>query len=269
MIIERVPSLVPGSPRARRRLTWAAGVLVAVVVGVVIYLVVPNEHGGIATPQETGTVQLVPRAKEVRVTARTRASIDSLFDRFVPAAIARRDPGSVRPYVTANLWSQATPEEWRAGSIPVPPYEPAGATFHGWSTLYSYRRLIGLRLTLQPKRPRGPVGSFVVNLRRVGPRWLIDEIYEEGLHGGAAAAPSTPKTAATTTAKPDTGLHGQIGGIWLLVPLGLLSLIVIVPAALFTRQWWTDSRVKRRHRAELSKELPPLPLPRDRDQAPR
>jgi hypothetical protein len=250
-------------------LLWAGGLLVAVVVGVVVYLVVPNEHGGIATPQETGTVQLVPRTKEVRVTARTRASINSLFDRFVPAAIARRDPGSVRPYVTANLWSQATAAQWRAGSIPVPPYDPAGTAFHGWSTLYSYARLIGVRLTLQPERSRDPVGSFVVNLKRIGPRWLVDEIYEEGLHGGAAATPTTSKTAVTTTAKADTGLHGQIGGIWLFVPLGLLSLVVIIPAVLFTRQWWTDSRVKRRHRAELSKELPPLPRPRDRDQAPR
>jgi hypothetical protein len=243
--------------------------LAAAVVGVVVYLVVPNEHGGIANRQETGTVQRVQRSKQVRVTAKTRASIDSLFDRFVPAAIARRDPGSVRPYVTPNLWSQATPAQWRAGSIPVPPYDPAGTTFHGWSTLYSYARLIGVRLTLQPRRARDPVGSFLVNVKRVGPRWLVDQIYEEGLHGGAAPAPTAPKSAAATTAKADHGLHGQIGGIWLFVPLGLLSLVVIVPAVLFARQWWQDSRVKRRHRAELSKELPPLPLPRDRGQGPR
>jgi hypothetical protein len=262
------------SARSRRRLLWAGGVLVAVLVGVVIYLVVPNQRGGIATPEQTGTVQLVPRTKQVPVTAEARASIDSLFDRFVPAAIARRDPGSARPYVTANLWSQATPAQWRAGSIPVPPYEPAGTTFHGWSTLYSYPRLVGVRLTLEPRRSGDPVGSFVVNVKRVGPRWLVDQIYEEGLHGGAAAAPApaTPKASApraTTTANADTGLHGQIGGIWLFVPLGLLSLVVIVPAILFTRHWWTDRKVKRRYRTELSKELPPLPRPRNRDQTSR
>jgi hypothetical protein len=55
------------------------------------------------------------------------------------------------------------------------------------------------------------------------------------------------------------GSRGRLSGTWLLVPLGLLSLIVIVPAVVFTRQWLSDRRVKRRHRGELTKELPPLP----------
>src|SRR5262249_31628755 len=132
---------------------------------------------------------------------------------------------------------------------------------------YSYPRLIGLRLTLEPRRAGDPVGSFVVNMKRIGPHWLVDQIYEEGPHGGAPQTPGAPQTSAhrtTTTAKAHNGLHGQIGSIWLFVPLALLSLVVVVPAILFTRQWLADRKVRRRYRAE-SKELPPLPRPRDRD----
>ena len=60
------------------------------------------------------------------------------------------------------------------------------------------------------------------------------------------------------------GSHGRLGAVWLLVPLGFLSLIVIVPLAIFTRDGLAHRRVSRRDRRELSKELPPLPRPRDR-----
>ena len=47
--------------------------------------------------------------------------------------------------------------------------------------------------------------------------------------------------------------------VWLLVPVGLLSLIVIVPAIVFLSGWLADRRVARKYRGELRRELPPLP----------
>jgi hypothetical protein len=256
-----VASLLPNSPRARRRLIVAAAVLVAAGAAVLVVLLIPNNHGGIASSSGTETVQLVKRQKQIRVTSRMRASINALFDQFVPRAVARQDPASVRPFVTANLWRQATPAEWRAGSIPVPPYDPAGRTFHGWRTIYAFPRTVRVELTLEPKRARDPVGSFVVGLKRVGSRWLVDGIYAEGTHGGeSAAAPAVTTTAAATTTEHVVGgSRGRLSDVWLLVPLGLLSLIVIVPAVVFTGQWVNDRRVRRRDRDNPAKQLPPLP----------
>jgi hypothetical protein len=236
----------------------AAAVLVAAGAAAIVISLLPNNHGGIASSSNTGTVQLVQRQKQIRVTPRMRASIDAVLDQFVPRAIARRDPASARPFVTANLWSQATPAEWRAGTIPVPPYDPAGTTFHGWRPIYAFPRTVSIELTLEPKRPRDPVGSFVVGFKRVGSRWLVNGIYSEGTHGGERAAAPATTTAAQTTEHVVGGSRGRLSGVWLLVPLGLLSLIVIVPVAVFTRQWWSDRRVRRRDRTQL-KELPPLP----------
>lgn len=236
--------------------------LVAAGAAVLVFVLLPNDKGGIASSSQAGTVQVVPNRKQIRVTPQMQASIDALFDRFVPLAVARRDPGSVRSLVTPNLWRQATPAEWREGTIPVPPYDPAGKTFHGWSTIYAFPHDVSVRLTLEPKRPRDPVGSFVVGLKQAGSRWLIDSIYLEGTHGGeSAAAPTQTATAATTTERVIGGSRGRLGAVWILVPLCLLSLIVIIPFVVFTRQWWNDRRVRRRHRAALSKELPPLPRP--------
>jgi hypothetical protein len=235
-------------------------VLVAAGVAVLVFVLLPNDKGGIASSSESDTVQVVRSRKQIRVTPQMRASIDTLLDRFVPVAVARHDPGSVRPLVTPNLWRQASPAEWRSGTIPVPPYDPAGKTFHGWRTIYAFPRDVSVELTLEPKRPRDPVGSFVVGLKKPASHWLVDSIYLEGTHGGeSAAAPTKTAGAATTTERVIGGSRGRLGAVWILVPIGLLSLIVIVPAFVFTRQSWNDRRVRRRHRADLSKELPPLP----------
>jgi hypothetical protein len=240
----------------------AAALLVAAGAAALVVSLLPEHHGGIASPVGSGPVQTVARPKQVRIGPEARRQIDRLFDRFVPAAIARRDPLGARAYVTPALRRQATAAEWRAGTIPVPPFDPAGATFHGWTTIYSYPRDASVRLTLEPKRPRDPVGSFVVNVKQVGPRWLVDSIYSEGTHGGESASPA-PAAEPTTTEPVTGGSRGRIGAIWLLVPVGLLSLIVIVPVLVFGRDWLADRRVTRRDRRE-PKELPPLPRSRER-----
>ena len=234
-------------------------------VAALVVALLPEHHGGIASSLQSGPVQTVARPKQVRMTPQVRRRIDQLFDRFVPTAVARRDPVGARAYVTPALRGQASVAEWRTGTIPVPPYDPVGTTFHGWTTIYSYPRSASVELTLQPKRQRDPVGSFVVNLKQVGSRWLVDGIYAHGTHGGLCAA-AAPDTAAvpTTTERVIGGSHGRLGAIWLLVPLGLLSLIVIVPVFVFSRDWLADRRVGRRYRRKLPKELPPLPRPRDK-----
>jgi hypothetical protein len=240
----------------------AGAVLVAAGAAGLVVALIPNYHGGIASSSETGAAQLVRRQKQIRVTPEMRSSIDALFDEFVPRAIARRDSGAVRPFVTPDLWRQATPAEWRSGTIPVPPFDPAGTTFHGWRTIYAFPRTVSVELTLQPKRPRDPVGTFIVGLKRVGSRWLVDGIYEEGTHGGGTAGAAHTKTTGaqtTITGHVVGGSRGRLSSVWILVPVGMLSLIVIIPLAVFTRQWWSDRRVRRRYRGQLSKELPPLP----------
>lgn len=242
----------------------AGALLVAAGAAALVVVLLPNDHGTIASSSGTGAAQLVRRQKQIRVTPRIRSAINALFDQFVPRAIARRDPGSVQPLVTPNLWRQATPAEWRAGTMPVPPYDPAGTTFHGWRTVYAFPRTVSVELTLEPQRARDPVGSFVVGVKRIGSRWLVDGIYLEGTHGGSSAAAAPTRTAGTqtTTAKHVIGgSRGRLSSVWLLVPLGLFSLIVIIPLAVFARQWWSDRRVRRRYRGERSKELPPLPRP--------
>lgn len=257
------------SARKRRRLLWLGAICAAVFAGLLVFLLVPNKKGGIATPTQTAPVQRVPHLREVRVTPERHAAIDSLFDHFVPLAMARRDPVAARAYVTPNLRSQATLAEWRSGTIPVPPFEPK-PPYNGWTTVLAYPKLMSVELTLEPKLPQDPVTSYEVNLALVKGKWLVDGIYELGTHGGVA---QPPKQVAAATPQPngkgDNRLKGRLGLVWILVPLLLLSLIVLVPAAIFTRDWLADRRAMRRGRDRAREELPPLPRPRDHEPAQR
>ena len=255
------------SARTRRRLLWLAAICAAAIAGLLVFLLVPNKKGGIATPTQTAPVQRVPRVAQVPVTPERHAAIDRLFNRFVPLAMARRDPVAARAYVTPNLRSQATLADWRSGTIPVPPFEPK-PPYHGWTTVLSYPKLMSVELTLQPKLPQDPVTSYEVNLALVKGKWLVDGIYELGTHGGVAEPPKqvAPATPQKPGSKVDNGLKGRLGLVWILIPLMLLSLIVIVPAAIFTRDWLADRRVMRRQGERLRKELPPLPRSQPREE---
>jgi hypothetical protein len=255
------------SPRARRRLLWAAGVAVAALAGVLVFALVPNKKGGLkSATTETGTVQVVPHTREVPMTPKRRAAINRLFDRFVPTAVARRNPVAARQYVTPNLRSQASLAEWRAGTIPVPPFQPRGTIFHGWRTIYSYPRTASVELTLEPKQAQDEVTSFAVNLNLLRGRWLVDGMYQLGTHGGSTAPPpkQTAPSSEPKVSKSDQGLKGRLGFIWILVPVGLLSLIVLVPLALLARDALAYRRVAKREGRRSRQELPPLPR-RDRE----
>ena len=76
------------SARTRRRLLWLGAICAAAVAGLLVFLLVPNKKGGIATPAQTAPVQRVPHLRQVPVTPERHAAIDRLFNQFVPLAMA-------------------------------------------------------------------------------------------------------------------------------------------------------------------------------------
>lgn len=249
------------SPRARRRLIWLGALVAAGAVTALVFALLPNDNGGIVTPTSNEPVQQVKRERQVPLTASGRAEIDVLLDRFVSTAVARRDPGAAYDLVTPSLRSGTTRTDWRAGIVPAPTYDPSGV--QGWRLIYSYRNVASVELTVQPGKTEHAVGAFVVDLKRIGSRWLVDGIYERATYAGGGGKTATTATATETTptSRPIGGSRGRLGMVWLLIPLGFLSLIVIVPLIIFLSGWLADRRVARKYRGELRRELPPLPRP--------
>jgi len=250
------------SPRARRRIVWLGALAAAGAVAGLVVVLLPNDKGGIVTPTSNEPVQQIERKRQVPLTAASRAQINALLDRFVPAAVARRDPGAAYDLVTPLLRAGTTRAQWRAGTVPAPTYDPSGTTFHGWRPVYSFADVASIELDLQPGPTESGPAAFIIDLRRIDSRWLVDGMYERAAYAGSGSRSTTATTATTATkTRVIGGSKGRLGVIWLLVPVGLLSLVVIVPAIVFLSGWIADRRVRRKYRHELRRELPPLPRP--------
>jgi hypothetical protein len=226
-------------------MAWLGGVLgVAAAVGIVA-VVLPNT-GGSGPGYFTNTpVQRVQVEKQVPFTRQRRAAVNELFDRFVPAAIERKDPGAAYDLVTAQGHSGVTREEWRHGQLPVFAYDARGTTFHGYIVEGSYAKELDLELDLQPRSPKaGPV-AYAVTLKHVGGRWRIDTIYPRTSYGPVEPVKGGKEPVAQ---QPDASLpQGKTGVAWLLIA-GLVVLILGVPAVFFFTQWWSG----RRHRSRFA-----------------
>ena len=185
-----------GSPRMRRRLVRVGALAVLCAAVAVVAVVLPNTNGNVKSKFSNAPVQRVIREREVPVTSKRRADVNALFDDFVPEAVARKDPGAAYDLVTPSFRAGTSRSSWRAGELPVYPYQPRGDSFHGWTVDTSFRDTMSVELYLQPRDPRnGPV-AVNVDLRRLHGRWLIDSFYPRTSYAPTRSA--SPEATPTT-----------------------------------------------------------------------
>ena len=182
-------------------MTWLGGFVVVAVAIVILVILFPNTSGNGPEHFSNTPVQRVQVDKQVPMTRARRAAANELFDRFVPAAIERKDPGAAYDLVTAQGRDGLTRKDWQNGQLPVYAYDAKGSTFHGYIVEGSYAKEMDLELDLQPRSPKdGPV-AYAVTLKLVGGRWLIDSIYPRTSYGPTepvkAAARSRPASSRT------------------------------------------------------------------------
>jgi hypothetical protein len=215
-----------------------------VVAGVVAALVVVP-MGATSNPAVTGTM---------------RRAIDATLARFIVDAVERRDPAAAWALAGPGLRAGTTRADWAAGRLPVYPFQPSRRTFHGWTPSYSALGKVSFDLVLQPRHgaKTGAV-AFNVTMRFVHGRWLVDYWVPVASFAPAGQRPqiagpgdlAAPSERATTPAS-----HGALGSIWLIVPVGVLSLAALVPIGFAVVSW----RHRRRARPGGKRAgLPPLP----------
>jgi len=191
----------------------------------------------------------------------TRRALNRLLDRFVPAAVERRDPAAAYDLVTPALRVGDTRRDWARGAIPVPPYDARGTRFHGWLLRYSYPNEVNLQLILMPSE-RETMGAIVfdVDFKRVAGRWLIDAFMPEATFARDGERPGMFSVRDVNPDLPANGLLSRhdkprLGSIWFLVP-GLLLLLPLVAAIAWAAR---ELRWNRRARTPAATaELPDL-----------
>jgi hypothetical protein len=233
------------SPRMRRRLVRVGALAVLCIVVAIVAVVLPNTNGNVKSRFSNAPVQRVVREREVPVTPTRRAEVNALFDDFVPAAVARRDPGAAYDLVTPSFRAATSRSSWRAGKLPVYPYQPRGDSFHGWTVDTSFRDTMSVELYLQPRDPRNGAVAVNVDLRRLHGRWLIDSFYPRTSY--APSRPAAPKgTPTTRVAAQAPAVEGQTHNslMWAII-LTFFALVLLTPVVIVGVSWFRAGRGRR------------------------
>jgi hypothetical protein len=240
------------SPRRRRRLVrWglvAAVVLSAVLVGVLW----PNTgrmHSRFSGAKAQVPVEPPP---SVPLARGARHAAENVVSQFVSTAILRHHAERSWAITSRELHDGFTRRDYENGVMPVAPFPAKDYCGGKMKPTYSHGNVADYRVVLY-----GCPGSDVqeqmyeTEVRRVGPpshaRWLVSYWMPEG---GGISTPTRNRREAPEDSRPSLALS------WIFLPLGILSLIVIVPATLAVRNWLVTRRAERQY--ATARPLPPL-----------
>jgi hypothetical protein len=167
---------------------------------------------------------------QVPLTPATKRELGRVLNRFVPAAVLRRDPGAAWDLATPGLRAGDSRADWQHGAMPVVPYEARGPRWDKWYLRYSYSDEIDMQIILMPsqREERGPI-AVEVNFRKVKGHWRIDGFMPEATF---ARAGESARMFSVRDVSPDSGASGtvarhdkpRLGSVWFVVP-GLLLLL--------------------------------------------
>lgn len=251
-MIQRVLS----SPRRRRRLRWLA---VPVVLAPLVFLGVhysnPGDPGGATGPE----VADIPEPKASPFTPAEQRAVRPVLKEFISEAVAREGVARSWDIAGPGLRQDATREQWKRGDIPVQAY-PAGKKGLGtWSYVnYSYTDTVGLEVVVFPKPGSGEaaVTADVELVKRRG-RWLVNYWLARPFRGGPGLTDKQARKAERRVAKElatqrrlklserDFESRPRASAIWWAIPIGLLSLIVLVPLTMGIVAWYRDRKATR------------------------
>jgi len=194
---------------------------------------------------------------QVPLTPATKRELGRILNRFVPAAVLRRNPGAAWDLATPSLRAGDSRADWQHGAIPVIPYAARGPRWDEWYLRYSYADEIDMQVILMPSKreQRGPI-AVDVNFRKIKGHWRIDGFMPEATF---ARAGDTARMFSVRDVSPDAGASGtvarhdkpRLSGIWFVVP-GLLLMLPFAAGVAWAVRELRWNRRARRASAEAS-----------------
>jgi hypothetical protein len=257
---------IPESPRLRRRLKWVALAGGLVVAGILVAVLIPSKgpsKGDAVGPRPPAQLAVDTHQKLLRA---DRRQIDTLLDRFIPAAVERRDPATAWALAGPELRSASSLGAFRKGDMPVPHYPANEKNYHHWRAIDVEKGSVVLNVLVHPKNPQ-KLGTWVFSIEVVKPqsRWLVNRIYTIAVMnppvrpstvthelGPADYAAPPPTSRTSTTSNPAS--HS-----FLLPVVAIFGLVLLIPLGLGVGAFVRARRWRRTVRASGRTELPPLP----------
>jgi hypothetical protein len=240
---------VLASYRWRRRLIWLTAT--AAVVGglVAVGLTWPNtaRHENVNPSGPLKVNFLAPKKVRLKVHDRTKAL--AVAAKFINTAVTRKNVDDAWDLVTPTMRAGYTRKQWDTQELPgIPPF-PVGSA--RWKLQFSDVKGVGFTIALFPtKGAHQQAQVFMIGLHKVGVakhrRWLVDNWQAApttaGLiaSGGGSSAPGS--FGSLSPAVSPGASKAKESPIWLLLPVGLLSLILLIPAGVAGLNWYRARR---------------------------
>lgn len=242
------------SPRRRRRLAWSASLTAVAAAGVAAVVVLERTVGStelVVTPAPPqAEAPEAPPEKPIVVTPLVRRQVDATVNEFVRTAVVRRNLPSAWRLASPEMRQGVTRSQWNRGDLPVVPYPAKALRAASWRLTFIDGQRIGIDVTVFPKLKSGALR--LVYSARLSPtgkgrqrRWLVDSWYPN-VTLGAEPPPSARKDGKQEAGEEPVLSYGRarLSTAWLLVPLGIFSLIVLVPVVLLVRGAFARRRAR-------------------------
>jgi hypothetical protein len=237
------------SYRWRRRFAWLTGlalVVAAVVAAIVIWPnTAPKQRGASNVPAH---VEKEPKA--VRLKASDKKDALKVVSGFIYTAVARKNIDRSWELAAPELRQDFTREQWNSGNMPVVPFPADSAR---WRLEYSDERGVGFSIALFPtpgSQQRAQV--FLIGLHTLGAgkrrHWVVDNWQpapSQALQSVSGVGGGSGSVLEQTS--PEVNRLGKRteSAAWLLLPLGLLSLVIFIPLAVASVNWYRGHRAER------------------------
>lgn len=241
------------SPRFRRRLLRAGGLLAVAAAAAAVSIVFWDAGKDWELPLSNRPAVVYEQPEQVRLPAAERREAIRTAARFVGTAVRRERTHESFDLVSDGLRQGLSRRQWASGNIPVQPYPVDGAR---WKLDYQYADEIGLQVYVVPDRGEAlrPMVFLLTMRRNPGGRWLVDSwVPRPGANGAESAAPAASGGSGIVPQLQLTETSGKISRIWLAVPAALLSLVIVVPAAVLARERIRTRRAERAYAAESAR----------------
>jgi hypothetical protein len=234
----RATKRVLSSYRWRRRFAWLGATMVVAAALVVVVLKIPNVSPKVQGPSNV-PARIERSPKPVRLGAREEARALRVASQFVHTAVARKHVDRSWNLVSADFRGGLTRRQWDRGELPISPYSVQRTK---WNLDYSDTQGVGYSVTIfPPKGSHEAVQDFQIGLHPLGTgkgrHWVVD-YWQAVATGTALAAIGNPGPGSPTSGK------AKESRVWLLLPLSLLSLILLVPLAVFGVNWYRVHRTR-------------------------
>jgi len=211
----------------------------------------PNTAPEEQQPPSNVKVKLEKEPRPVRLKAPDKRDALDVVTRFLYTAVARKHVDRSWKLVAPELRAGFTRKQWATQDIPVVPFPVQSAR---WRLEYSDERGVGFSVALFPTRESHQRAQvFLVGLHTIGKEkrqhWVIDDWQAAPSQGlqmvGSGSGGGTGGVLEQTSPNVNASGKRSESAAWLLLPLGLLSLVIIIPLMIGGVNWYRGYRADR------------------------